>query len=77
MNKSARRAENRDFKMWYDKAVLWRQIVKINSSDVSDIMTCVSISLAFYYSKVLTLAYSILCKYYSIFSSNFNAVFTV
>ena len=58
--------DNRDFKMWYGKALLVRrQIVKITSGDV---MTRVPVrlsrrSLAFYYGKVPGFTYSSLREY--------------
>jgi len=66
---------NRDFKIWYGKALVRRQIVKITSGDV---MTRVPVqlsrrSLAFYYGKVPGFTYSSLREY----TSHFNAFFTV
>ena len=53
------------FKMWYDEAVVRRQIVKITSGDD---MTRVPLrlsrrSLAFYYGKVSSFTYSSLREY--------------
>ena len=58
-------AVNRDFKIWYGKALVPRQIVKITSGDV---MTRVPVqlsrrSLAFYYGKVSGFTYSSLREY--------------
>jgi len=55
----------RDFKIWYGKALVRRQIVKITSGDV---MTPVPVqlsrcSLAFYYGKVPGFTYSSLLGY--------------
>ena len=55
----------RDFKIWYGKALVRRQIVKITSGDV---MTRVPVqlsrrSLAFYYGKVPGFTYSSLREY--------------
>ena len=56
---------SRDFKIWYGKAVVLRQIVKITSGDV---MSRVPLplsrrSLAFYYGKVPSFTYSSLREY--------------
>ena len=56
---------NRDFKIWYGKALVRRQIVKITSGDV---ITRVPVqlsrrSLAFYYGKVPGFTYSSLREY--------------
>ena len=55
----------RDFKMWYDEAVVRRQIVKITSSDfmTSDPLRLSRRSLAFYYGKVPSFTYTSLCEY--------------
>ena len=56
---------NRDFKIWYGRALVRREIVKITSGDV---MTRVPVrlsrrSLAFYYGKVSGFTYSSLREY--------------
>ena len=57
--------DNRDFKIWYGKSLVRRQIVKITSGDVT---TRVPLrlsrrTLAFYYGKVPGFTYSSLCEY--------------
>ena len=64
-NEHRRTIDNRDFKIWYGRALIRREIVKITSGDV---MMRVPVrlsrrSLAFYYGKVSGFTYSSLREY--------------